>query len=436
MGLITRQIGPNAKGSKLTFTEMDNNLYYLQGLGVNNISYSSSTLTLTNPTGGTKTVTINDYYTTGATYSNGLIYFNRNDQLSAYTANISSLTGDANTFITAVTYTSSANTITLTDNTNNSFNVYIDSVSGLTVNGSLSATTLYGDGSNLSGVSGGSDGLFNLPVPNLKIINTSVVLQTFDTDSNSVSSGVTLLNSPVITATDLTNEQISQGVWIEILIYRRSAGKRGTTKRKKGMVVPPSWEWDSVNLIGTNPFENEILSICPSCKLSTRGGNTKYFKANPLPSVKEDLHISRPNHYKLTGNTQSINVGYFLNGRFTYKHTQYRSPNNFDTDQQILLPIPVSKRFKNLSKGSRFCYRSQVTPTYVKFRYIMFNNNTNGGQGGFITGPTTNTIKIMLNTFPFVPNEPYYYNNKYLPTCTVKDGSYTILKCSIENNVP
>jgi len=141
MSLVTRQYGPNAKGSKLTNLDMDNNLYYLQSIGVSGLTFSSSTLTLTNPTGGTKTVTINDYYTTGATYSNGSIYFNRNDQLSAYTVNISSLTGDANTFITAFTYTSSANTITLTDNTNNSFNTYINSVSGLTVNGSLSATT-------------------------------------------------------------------------------------------------------------------------------------------------------------------------------------------------------------------------------------------------------------------------------------------------------
>ena len=29
MGLVTRQIGPDAKGSKLTFADMDNNLYYL-----------------------------------------------------------------------------------------------------------------------------------------------------------------------------------------------------------------------------------------------------------------------------------------------------------------------------------------------------------------------------------------------------------------------
>ena len=49
MGLVTRQIGPNAKGSKLTFIEMDNNLYYLQGLGVSGLTYSAGTLTTTNP---------------------------------------------------------------------------------------------------------------------------------------------------------------------------------------------------------------------------------------------------------------------------------------------------------------------------------------------------------------------------------------------------
>lgn len=125
MGLVTRQIGPNAKGSKLTFAEMDNNLYYLQGLGVSGLTYSAGTLTTTNPTGGTLSVNI---------------------------------ASDTNTFITAATYNQSTNTITLTDNANTNFNLYINAVSGLTVNGILSATTisggtLYGNGSNLTGIS-------------------------------------------------------------------------------------------------------------------------------------------------------------------------------------------------------------------------------------------------------------------------------------------
>lgn len=313
MSLVTRILPPDEKGSKLTFQEMDNNLYYLQSLGVSGLTFSANTLTITNPTGGTKSVTINaggiftggtvsgstiftngltantisattyqnlptdirvtggtfssgiltfenntggtfnvtgltkslnnewliasgdtveiesftqkfiygdlyvfgtlllnensqlivlngdvytlsggtisgsgqtvlvdlptfgdlitsgtysggtltlstsngsdvtingfytgttDVFTTGATYNDGIIYFDTNVSQSAYTVNISSLTGDSNTFLTASTYDSSTNTITLTDNTNNSLNTYIDGFSGLSINGTLSATTL------------------------------------------------------------------------------------------------------------------------------------------------------------------------------------------------------------------------------------------------------------------------------------------------------
>jgi hypothetical protein len=110
-------------------------------------TYSGGTLTLSTSNGSD--VTVNgfftggsDVFTTGASYNNGIIYFDTNVSPSAYTVNISSLTGDSNTFLTGVTYDNLTNTITLTDNTNTTFNAYIDSVSGLTVNGSLSATNL------------------------------------------------------------------------------------------------------------------------------------------------------------------------------------------------------------------------------------------------------------------------------------------------------
>jgi hypothetical protein len=110
-------------------------------------SYTGGTLTLSTSNGSD--VTINgfftgstDVYTTGATYNDGIIYFDTNVSQSAYTVNISSLTGDSNTFLTASTYDSSTNTITLTDNANNSLNTYINGFSGLSINGTLSATTL------------------------------------------------------------------------------------------------------------------------------------------------------------------------------------------------------------------------------------------------------------------------------------------------------
>lgn len=134
MGLVTRQIGPNAKGSKLSISDMDNNLYYLQSLGVSGVTYSANTLTITNPTGGTKSVTIS---------------------------------ADTNTFITGSSYNNTTNTIELTDNDNNSFNIYIDEFSGMTVNGTLSATTIsggtfYGDGSNLTNINGYSTTVVNI----------------------------------------------------------------------------------------------------------------------------------------------------------------------------------------------------------------------------------------------------------------------------------
>lgn len=250
MGLITRFYGPNAKGSKLTIKEMDNNLYYLQNNGVVGVDFLSGNLILTNPTGATLTTKIDRYnknyipsgetftvpngyqnfvygdviiegtlnieengelvvlngdiiisggtivgsgttysvtlpefntfvtsgnynstskqitfngnfgfnpfsvnlsglstdnfYTTGATLNGGIIEFSRNDTANAYSVDLNSLKFTGNT---------SGNCIT---------DLYVTNVYGcsplniqtdLNVNGSVSATTYYGDGSNLSGIS-------------------------------------------------------------------------------------------------------------------------------------------------------------------------------------------------------------------------------------------------------------------------------------------
>lgn len=102
MPLVTRQYGPNAKNTKLSNFDMDSNLYYLQELGVSGFSYSNGIIEISNPTGGTKSVTINKV--TGFTYNN-------------------------------------LNTFTITDNYNNNFSATINTVTGLTVNGTISATT-------------------------------------------------------------------------------------------------------------------------------------------------------------------------------------------------------------------------------------------------------------------------------------------------------
>jgi hypothetical protein len=212
MSLVTRQYGPDAKGSKLTNLDMDNNLYYLQSLGVSGMTFSANTLTLTNPNGciianalidinadsrwfipSGSTVEIGSYsqsFVYGDLYVLGELILNDNSQLiilngnlilSGGTISISGsgqtvlinlptfndlitsgtysggtltlstsngtdvtvngfFTGSTDVFTTGFTYDNLTNTISLTDNTNTIFNAYIDSVSGLTVNGDLTVT--------------------------------------------------------------------------------------------------------------------------------------------------------------------------------------------------------------------------------------------------------------------------------------------------------
>jgi len=67
---------------------------------------------------------------------------------------VTSITADTNTTITGFTY-DDANTFTISDSDGSNYSASINTMTGLTVNGTLSATTYYGDGSNLTGISGG-----------------------------------------------------------------------------------------------------------------------------------------------------------------------------------------------------------------------------------------------------------------------------------------
>lgn len=248
MGLITRFYGPNAKGSKLTIKEMDNNLYYLQNNGVVGVDFLSGNLILTNPTGATLTTKIDrynkNYIPSGETFTvpngyqnfvygdviiegtlnleenGGLVVLNGNIIISGGTIVGSGTTysvtlPEFNTFVTSGNYNSTSKQITFNGNfgftpfnvdltplnftgntsgecisdlyvsnlnscsplhiqpTNNG-DVYILESGGnvgigttnpqttLDINGdvnvsnSISATTFYGDGSNLSGITGGN----------------------------------------------------------------------------------------------------------------------------------------------------------------------------------------------------------------------------------------------------------------------------------------
>lgn len=115
-----------------------------------------------------------------------------------------------NTFVTGFTYNNS-NLLTVSQNGKPDLNVYLNQFSGLTVNGSVSATTYYGDGSNLTGIVSSTDnyvtgGTYSNGTLTLDRQNGSVTITGFTTNGGSVTgaylplSGGTVYGNTIFTS--------------------------------------------------------------------------------------------------------------------------------------------------------------------------------------------------------------------------------------------
>jgi hypothetical protein len=109
-------------------------------------TYNGSDLVL-NINNGQPSVTVTGFtddndYTTAATLIGSVAYFDRTDALSAYTLDLSSFISTGDTYTTGFTY-DDANNITIERNQGlGNLSVNIDTMTGLTVNGTLLATTI------------------------------------------------------------------------------------------------------------------------------------------------------------------------------------------------------------------------------------------------------------------------------------------------------
>jgi hypothetical protein len=170
-------------------------------------SYSDSTdtISLLRQDGSFVNITgVTDTFTTGATYDNGtaLATFNRNDG-NSYTLDLSTI--DVNdTFVTGFTYNDS-NRFTISRNDGVNLSASINTMTGLTVNGSVSATTYFGDGSNLTGISSDDNyvtgGTLNNGTLTLERQNGIVTITGFTTDLDTYVTGGTVS----VSATDSDN---------------------------------------------------------------------------------------------------------------------------------------------------------------------------------------------------------------------------------------
>ena len=153
---------PAGAGANGNFFEVGSNLYNLkirnQITHYNNVSNLAGKF-LSGTTSGFVLADITsisgvDTYVTGFTYSNNVLTIKQNQGQSDLTATINTMTGlTVNGSFSATTYlglptdinvtgaTYANNTFTFTNNTGGTFNVLFNTVTGLTVNGTLSATT-------------------------------------------------------------------------------------------------------------------------------------------------------------------------------------------------------------------------------------------------------------------------------------------------------
>ena len=187
-------------------------------------TYSDSTdiITFTNNSGGTFNVTgITDKFVTGGTYNPGTVNldFSGNSGFSPFSIDVSALKDDTNTFVTGFTY-DDINTFTISDNSGSTFNASINVLSATTISGG----TLYGDGSNLTGISTENTTItaFTYDDSNTFTISDSSG-STFDASIN-IMTGLTINGESTGTTLTVNGQSVFSGTVVQMLYKSMGLG--------------------------------------------------------------------------------------------------------------------------------------------------------------------------------------------------------------------
>lgn len=252
--------------------------------------------------------------------------------------------------------------------------------------------------------------LYNLPVPNIKIKNGNDSVETLNTN-NTVGSNITLINPLYITSSDLSQEQIDNNVFIEMVQYKSKKQIHSGIDRFTGgkYVVQPGVEDDGFGNV-RNSLAYKIMNYYGK-KITDRGGVQTFGGDTPLA-------VNRVNHFQVSSINEEINLSPYFAGRYTYDTIYYIDETGSD-NSIIDIPVPTTNRSKNFNNSItsyngnksklksgitgtpyRMCYNGNLTSLYVAFRYIMFDPDSNNGNGKFVTGPLTPIIKVVNRFFP------------------------------------
>lgn len=131
----------------------------------------------------------------------------------------------------------------------------------------------------------------------------------------------------------------------------------------------------------------------------------------------------RPTEWDVLAWGQVIDVTQGMTGLLHLRDVAYRKASSgLETYSTVTCPCP-SGRTGYANPGRRFPYGAAFRPAYYKFRWSIIDPTDDRGQR--LTGPTSDTVSITSEVFPFIPDEAWLdtINGDYHATAMV-DARY------------
>jgi len=210
-----------------------------------------------------------------------------------------------------------------------------------------------------------------LPTPKVKLVTNDSTFGAHPVNIQHSDNAGTfkLYRYPTVVANDLTEQQIEDGVYVEMAHYVRgkSPSAYNTNKNEAGYVVPAPW------IGGINPFNGDW----------TRGGH-------------HNGTGDRPNHYQVLSINEEIPVFEYLHNRHIEKSVGYYDISGIP--QWVVLKIRRARNHASNYPGKAFMYSAKYQPYYFMFRYVM-KDKTDDRQ--WVSGPWSRVVKMAYKEHPF-----------------------------------
>jgi len=403
---------------------------------------NTETLTLTDVTGGTISISgFSDVFVTGGTFLGGSIVFTNN---SGGTFNVSGISS-FDTFVTGFSY--SDNTFIISQNSGTTFSATIDSVTGLTVNGTLNSTifsggTYFGDGSNLTGIIRGSGGgrvfyfnLSNTQTPYYEFSPSATTLVQQSITTSAITSGSTSTIAGFLTPPNVPNvfllpggiwsfylhsyvEDISSSFEIFCEVYQRTTGGTEIYLFQTDPTPITSYSPNPSMSISDSYYSGASLDFSDRLLVKVKVTNLGTSSKTVTFVTEDEIHYSYSTTSLIIPTIDTFTTGFtYNNNTLTIQRNEGLSDLSVSINSVTGLTINGNLDVTGTtSSGTISATTYQNLPTDIRVTggtysngTATFTNNTGGtfNVGGFFTGSTDVFVTggtYSNNTFTYTNN--------------------------------